>query len=140
MHAHLATDYVSGQAVGPWYAVNDMAILRCAENYLRVSGDFAWLQKTVGDRTCLQHLTAHALYWKTLVKQGTGLADYGQMQNLLEVISTYTHQVAGMNAGNVSGMRLSPPCSNEQEIRHVLTNYVRRQETWRIGSINCWMF
>ncbi len=28
-----------------------------------------------------------------------------QMENLLEVISTYTHQVAGMNAGNVSGMR-----------------------------------
>ena len=27
------------------------------------------------------------------------------MDNLLEVISTYTHQVAGMNAGNVSGMR-----------------------------------
>jgi hypothetical protein len=105
MHAHLATDYVSGQAVGPWYAVNDMAILRCAENYLRVTGDFPWLQKTIGDRTCLEHLTAHALYWKTLAKQGTGVADYGQMQNLLEVISTYTHQVAGMNAGNVSGMR-----------------------------------
>jgi hypothetical protein len=27
------------------------------------------------------------------------------MENLLEVISTYTHRVAGMNAGNVSGMR-----------------------------------
>ena len=105
MHAHLGTDYVSGQAVGPWYAVNDMAILRCAENYLRVSGDFAWLQKTIGDKKCLEHLTAHALYWKTLDKQGKGLADYGQMLNLLEVISTYTHEVAGMNAGNVSSMR-----------------------------------
>jgi hypothetical protein len=105
MHAHLATDYVTGEAVGPWYAVNDMAILRCAENYLRVTGDFAWLQKPVGDKKCLEHLTAHALYWKRLDTQGNGLADYGQMDNLLEVISTYTHQVAGMNAGNVSGMR-----------------------------------
>jgi hypothetical protein len=105
MHAHLATDYATGEAVGPWYAVNDMAILRCAENYLRVTGDFAWLQKPVGDKKCLEHLTAHALYWKRLDTQGNGLADYGQMDNLLEVISTYTHQVAGMNAGNVSGMR-----------------------------------
>jgi hypothetical protein len=105
MHAHLATDYVSGHAVGPWYAVNDMAILRCAENYLRVTGDFAWLQRPIGEKKCLEHLTAHALYWKTLDKQGQGLADYGQMDNLLEVISTYVHEVAGMNAGNVSGMR-----------------------------------
>ncbi len=105
MHAHLATDYVSGHAIGPWYAVNDMAILRCAENYLRVTGDFAWLQKPIGEKKCLEHLTAHALYWKTLDKQGRGLADYGQMDNLLEVISTYVHEVAGMNAGNVSSMR-----------------------------------
>src|SRR6202034_4802672 len=54
---------------------------------------------------CLEHLTAHALHWKTLETQGKGLADYGQMLNLLEVISTYTHEVAGMNAGNVSSMR-----------------------------------
>lgn len=105
MHAHLATDYVSGNAVGPWYAVNDMAILRCAQNYLRVTGDFAWLQKQIGDQKCLTHLTTHALHWKTLDKEGNGLADYGEMENLLEVISTYTHQVAGMNAGNVSSMR-----------------------------------
>ena len=31
MHQHLATDYVSGEAVGPWYAVNDMAILLARE-------------------------------------------------------------------------------------------------------------
>jgi hypothetical protein len=105
MHAHLATDYVTGHAVGPWYAVNDMAIVRCAENYLRVTGDFAWLKKSIGDKSCLEHLTAHALCWKTLDKQGSGLADYGQMDNNLEVVSTYIHQVAGMNAGNVSSMR-----------------------------------
>jgi len=28
MHQHLATDYVTGEGVGPWYAVNDMAIVR----------------------------------------------------------------------------------------------------------------
>lgn len=105
MHQHLATDYVTGDAIGPWYAVNDMAIVRCAQNYLRVTGDFPWLDKTVGERTVIEHLQDHATYWKKLVKSGTGLADYGEISNLLEVVSTYLHEVAGMNAGNVSSLR-----------------------------------
>jgi hypothetical protein len=105
MHQHLATDYVSGEAVGPWYAVNDMAIVRCAQNYLRVTADFAWLDKRVGDKTTLDHLVSHAAYWKQLDKQGHGLGDYGKIENLLEVVSTYLHETAGMNAGNVSSMR-----------------------------------
>jgi hypothetical protein len=36
---------------------------------------------------------------------GHGLADYGGIDNLLEAVSTYTHEVAAMNAGNVYGMR-----------------------------------
>ncbi len=104
MHQHLATDYLSGEAVGPWYAVNDMAIVRCAQDYLRVTGDFAWLDKTVGGKTVLDCLVDHATYWKKLAAKN-GLADYGGIQNLLEVVSTYIHEVAGMNAGNVSSMR-----------------------------------
>jgi hypothetical protein len=105
MHQHLATDYVTGEAVGPWYAVNDMAIVRCAANYLRVTGDFAWLDTRIGDDTALGHLISHATYWKQLDKRGAGLADYGKIENLLEVVSTYLHETAGMNAGNVSSMR-----------------------------------
>jgi len=105
MHRHLATDYISGEAIGPWYGVNDMAMLRCAQNYLRVTGDFAWLEKKVGDRNVLDHLYDRATYWKKLIKGSNGLADYGEISNLLEVVSTYLHEVAGMNAGNVSGMR-----------------------------------
>ena len=105
MHQHLATDYITGDAVGPWYGVNDMAIVRCAQNYLRVTGDFAWLDKKVGDHSILDHLYGHATYWKKLVKGKNGLADYGEISNLLEVVSTYLHEVAGMNAGNVSSMR-----------------------------------
>jgi TAT (twin-arginine translocation) pathway signal sequence len=105
MHQHLATDYISGEAIGPWYGVNDMAIVRCAQNYLRVTGDFAWLERKVGDRIVLDHLYDHATYWKKLIKGGNGLADYGEISNLLEVVSTYLHEVAGMNAGNVSSMR-----------------------------------
>jgi hypothetical protein len=104
MHQHLATDYISGDAVGPWYAVNDMAIIRCARDYLRVTGDFAWLDKRVDDEPVLDHLLFHATYWKKLLGKN-GLADYGGITNLLEVVSTYLHEVAGMNAGNVSSMR-----------------------------------
>jgi hypothetical protein len=105
MHQHLATDYVSAEAVGPWYGVNDMAIVRCAENYLRVTGDSAWLDKRVGEASTLDHLVRHATFWKQLDKQGHGLGDYGKIENLLEVVSTYLHETAGMNAGNVSSMR-----------------------------------
>ena len=105
MHEHLATDYITGEAVGPWYGVNDMAIVRCAQNYLRVTGDFAWLDKQAGDQTVLDHLLSHATWWKKLVKGNNGLADYGKISNLLEVVSTYLHEVAGMNAGNISSMR-----------------------------------
>lgn len=105
MHQHLATDYLTGEAVGPWYAVNDMAIVRCAANYLRITGDMQWLDKKIGDRTTLEHLAWHATYWKELDKAGHGFGDYGKIENLLEVVSTYLHETAGMNAGNVASMR-----------------------------------
>ena len=106
MHDHHSTDYVTGQPVGPWYAVNDTAIVRCAWRYLCVTGDFAWLDKKISDRTILDHLEEHALYWKKLDHFGRGLGDYGTIENLLEVVSTYLHEVAGMNAGNVHSMRV----------------------------------
>src|SRR6185437_15246293 len=86
MHDALATDYLTGKGVGPWYGVNDMAILRCAHDYLRVTGDQAWLDKIVDGKPVLDHLVDHALYWKQLDKRGQGLADYGNMDNLLEVV------------------------------------------------------
>ena len=106
MHAHHSSDYVTGEGVGPWYAVNDTAIVLCAYRYVCVTGDFTWLDKKLGDRSILEYLDDHALYWKKLDKTGDGLADYGTIENLLEVVSTYIHQVAGMNANNVRSMRI----------------------------------
>ena len=106
MDEHLATDYLTGKGMGPWYAVNDMGILRCAHDYLRVTGDFRWLDKSIDGKIVLEHLAEHALYWKQLDKYGHGLADYGALDNLLEAVSNWTHEVAAMNAGNVYGMRL----------------------------------
>ncbi len=106
MHEHHSSDYISGQGVGPWYAVNDTAIVHCAWRYLCVTGDFAWLDNKVGSQTILERLEDHALYWKMLDHSARGLADYGNMENLLEVVSTYLHEVAGMNANNVQAMRV----------------------------------
>ena len=105
LHKHLATDYVTGQGVGPWYGVNDMATVRCARDYLRVTGNFGWLDKRVGEKTVIDHLYGHATHWKTLKGGIEGLGDYGTIENILEVVSTYLHQIAGMNAGNVDSMR-----------------------------------
>jgi hypothetical protein len=106
MHEHHSTDYVTGEAVGPWYAANDSAIVRCAWRYLCVTGDLDWLDTKIADRTVLDHLDDHAVYWKKLDRFGHGLGDYGTIENLLEVVSTYLHEVAGMNAGNVRSMRI----------------------------------
>jgi len=105
MHKHLATDYVTGQGVGPWYAANDFGILRCADNYLRATGDLAWLDKNLDGKTVLERLVESALYWKKFDVHGHGLADYGTIENLLEAVSTWLHEVPALNAGNVYGMR-----------------------------------
>jgi len=149
MHKHLATDYITGEAVGPWYAVNDMAIVRCARDYLRITGDFAWLDKSIDGKPVLDRLIDHATYWKKLAGKN-GLGDYGGIENLLEVVSTYIHEVAGMNAGNVSSMRFvaelldkrgrgqqaaqlrSEAAALAQRINEVL--YVNGKGWWRCGQ------
>ena len=147
---HLAIDYLTGQAVGRWYGVNDMALLRSADDYLRVSGDLAWLDRRLEGRTILEHLTAHALRWKQLDQRGTGLADYGTLAGLLEVVSTYSHEVAAMNAGNVYGMRfvarLLERKGNQSEARRLRLEaaalarrivellYVNGRGYWRCGQ------
>jgi hypothetical protein len=150
MHKHLATDYISGQAVGPWYGVNDMAIIGCARDYLRVTGDFPWLDKKISDKSVIDHLSDHALYWKQLQTKNRGLGDYGTIENLLEVVSTYLHEVAGMNAGNVSSMRflatLQEKRGNAQQAKQLRAEatalaerinrllYVQGKGWWRCGQ------
>jgi hypothetical protein len=102
-----------------------MAIVRCAQNYIRVTGNFDWLQKKIGSQSVLDHLYDHATYWKNLIKGGNGLADYGEISNLLEVVSTYLHEVAGMNAGNVASMRF---------VAELLERSGRRQDAAKLRS------
>lgn len=100
IHRHFGTEYVSGESAGNWYSCNDYAMARLITTYVRVTGDFAWLQKTIGPRTVLHHLRACATHYRTL-DRGSGLADYGDRNSLLEAVGTYTHEVASLNAANV---------------------------------------
>ncbi len=112
IHKHFGTEYLTGGPVGPWYSVNDFAITGIAKDYLRWSGDKKWLTEevaiksgdTVTQKTVSEFLMKYADNWKGF-KTRSGLADYGGINNLLECVSTYIHEVASLNAGNVFNMR-----------------------------------
>ena len=110
VHQHFGTDFRTGESVGPWYSVNDYAMLSLAREYLRWSGDAGWLRQPCAPllgsdaSTVLDRLEEYATGWRRFQTAG-GLADYGGLANLLECVSSYVHEVAGMNAANVFGLR-----------------------------------
>jgi hypothetical protein len=104
IHRHFGTEYASGDSTGNWYSCNDYAMARLITIYLRVTGDRAWLQHRVGERTVLEHLRGCAGHYRTLI-HGHGLADYGDRNSLLEAVGTYEHEVASLNAANVWTLR-----------------------------------
>ncbi len=111
VHTFLGTEWLTGSPVGEWYSVNDYAMLKMARDYLRFSGDHAWLDARVttrdgADRSVAEMLVSYAKSWETF-RTPNGLADYGGIDNLLECVSTYVHEVAGMNAANVFGLRFA---------------------------------
>lgn len=100
IHRHFGTDYVSGDSTGNWYSCNDYAMTRLVTTYLRVTGDFTWLNQLAGPRTVREHLGVLAAHYRAL-DHGSGLADYGDRNSLLEAVGTYEHEVASLNAANV---------------------------------------
>ena len=109
VHKHFGTEYLTGGPVGPWYSVNDFAITEISKNYLRWTGDFKWLDKVIqvnaGQKApVIDLLLKYASNWKNF-KSPNGLADYGGINNLLECVSTYIHEVASLNAANVFNLR-----------------------------------
>jgi hypothetical protein len=107
VHQHFGTEFLTGAGIGPWYSVNDYAMSRMAREYLRWTGDRAWLDKTVGGKTVFEHLVGYAEHWRALDVNKHGLADYGEVNNLLEAVSSYVHEVAGLNAANVYNLRFA---------------------------------
>ncbi|MEM9996452.1 MAG: hypothetical protein AAF809_02030 [Bacteroidota bacterium] len=106
VHSHFGTEYLTGQGVGNWYAVNDFAMVSMASTYVRWTGDHAWLTSRVegSDERVIDALRRYATNWRRF-KTGSGLADYGGLNNLLECVHTYLHEVASLNAANVFNLR-----------------------------------
>lgn len=107
IHQHFGTEFLTGAGVGPWYSVNDYAMSRMAKEYLRWTGDKDWLDKTVGGKAVFDTLISYAEHWRELDVNKHGLADYGGVNNLLEAVSSYVHEVAGLNAANVYNLRFA---------------------------------
>ncbi|MFO1450911.1 MAG: hypothetical protein U1F61_22320 [Opitutaceae bacterium] len=100
VHRCFGTEYVSGDSTGNWYSCNDYAMTRLITLYVRVTGDRAWLGQMAGPHSVLDHLRIFAAHYRSL-DRGSGLADYGDRNSLLEAVGTYEHEVASLNAANV---------------------------------------
>jgi hypothetical protein len=155
VYKHFGTEYLTGSGVGPWYSVNDFAMCRMAREYLRWTGDQAWLDKEVGGQKVIDRLVTYAEHWRKLDTNNHGLADYGGVSNLLEAVSSYVHEVAGLNAANVYNLRFAAEllaqrgasekaaalrAEAQQLSRKVLELYVPGKGIWRCrlpdGSMN----
>ena len=80
---------------------------RLVRDYLRFTGDAGFLDEQQDDgRSVLDHLRFWARAWQGLRRSST-LADYGEIENLLECVSSYTHEVASFNAANVWNLRVT---------------------------------
>lgn len=109
IHKHFGTEFLTGAGIGQWYSVNDFAMTVIARDYLRFTGELAWLDTLVpsaenGDRKVIELLERYASNWKRY-RTPAGLADYGELNNLLECVNTYLHEVASLNAANVFNLR-----------------------------------
>lgn len=99
IHHHYAIDYLTGEGVGPWYAPNDFSVFTTCWKYGTVAGGPAFMHANA-DR-----FRAWAEFWKTLVRPGEKLADFGDNDNLLECSPAYVNMVPSLNAAQVGLMR-----------------------------------
>ena len=113
IHSHFGTSSLTGGPVGRWYSVNDYAMIRLVHDYVRVTGDLDFLSERIGSVTVAESVQEWANAWKAL-RRDTTLADYGEIDNLLECVSSYTHEVASLNAANVWSMRTAADLADLQ--------------------------
>lgn len=104
IYSHFGTEYVSGGNSGNWYSCNDFAMLRLISAYVRVTGDESLFDANIDGRTVFEHCREMVFHYKAL-DTGSGLADYGDRNSLLEAVGSYTNEVASLNATNVWNLR-----------------------------------
>lgn len=107
-------DNFGGNGVGNGYSANYWCLYKIIRAYLANTGDYAFLDQIIGDKTVMEHLESYALNWENLSKYGKPgymddiykLADFGSDPwNLLECVPTYIHIVPSFNIGYVWMMR-----------------------------------
>ncbi len=109
-HAHFGTEWLTGGPVGYWYSVNDFAMTRLVRDYVRFTGDGDFLAAPVGRDTARKPVAEHLHDWATAwrgLRKDHALADYGGIDNLMECVSSYVHEVASFNAANVWCLRVA---------------------------------
>lgn len=106
IHKFFGTDWLTGEGLGQWYSVNDFAMTVISRDYLRWNGDTAWLDNTVGDTKVFDYLAKYATNYRQF-RTKSGLADYGGLNNLLECVDSYLHEVASLNAANIFNLQRS---------------------------------
>jgi len=117
IHKHFGTEFLTGGPVGYWYAANDFNMMVLMNDYLRWSGDYNWLNHQTNDpaknsnMSVMDYAKSYATGWQKFKSPG-GLADYGEIDNLMECVSTYIHEVASLNAANVFNMRTASKLLN----------------------------
>ncbi len=107
--SHFGTEWLTGGPVGYWYSVNHYAMTRLVRDYIAYTGDIDFLDEELttpdgATRPLREHVRSWARAWHR-IRSSSGLADYGEIDNLLECVSTYVHEVASLNAANVWCMR-----------------------------------
>lgn len=117
INEHFGTEWLTGGPAGNWYSVNQYAMVRLVHDYVTITGDMAFLDEQVvasgHDQTVGDHVRQWALEWQSK-RVNSALADYGEIDNLLECVSTYVHEVASLNAANVWCMRTAADLSRHQ--------------------------
>lgn len=90
------------------YAFNAATIFKSAYDYLRLTGDRAFLnEKLENGKTVLEQMLMYATDWQTLPAgpAGSGLVSYGENRNLLECAPAYINCVPSLHAQDVWMMR-----------------------------------
>jgi hypothetical protein len=107
-------DNFGGKGVGNGYSANYWALFQLIRDYIAVTGDYAFLDEIIGDKTVMQHLDEYSMNWEKISLYGTEgctddiyrLADFGDDEwNLLECVPTYKHIVPSFNIGYAWMMR-----------------------------------
>ncbi|HEV2478943.1 MAG TPA: hypothetical protein VGS79_04740 [Puia sp.] len=96
-HGH-SFDPISGEGNGSWYPINQNLIIDLTYNYIKNTGDSAFLNEKVDGETILEHMIRNAVYLEDTTK-AVALDDYGPSGDHLELRkeNTYNHFMPDLN-------------------------------------------